>query len=335
MRFFPDDNAWYQEIDHLPVNEHSEKWVANIGRNANLHADFASGKWEGKEIGIPLNVYKTRADVPAWKEFSFWYAGESDHVLYPFGKVEEGSDRHLIVWIEDEGLIFEVFDCDWGAGKAGSGAVFRNNNERRKWGDTSADAAGLCVIAGLVRYEEVLAGYVDHAIRFTVEKTWGVDLGLMASHWTSGNNGELMAPTQDGAMQPGLGARFRLKADFDISSFHPFLHPILTAMKTFGIVLADNGSNWFISGVPDERWDNDILAQLKRIKGVSFEAVDCVPLGLTKESYAVKPQNVVAEIKPRKVVPSSDDATDKILILSDKIELMARQIDDLHKRYMV
>jgi hypothetical protein len=359
MKFFPDDNVWYQPINHLPVDQHSDKWLANIGRNANLHPDFGSGKYEGKEMGIPLNIYATRADVPAWKEFTFLYADQSDHVLYPFGKIEEGTDQHLCVLIQDEGIIYELFLCDWDAGKAGSGAVFRNNNERRPWGWTSADAAGLPIIPGLVRYDEVAAGYINHAIRFTLEKTWGVDLNKMASHWTSGKNGELMVPTPEGAMRPGMGARFRLKADFDISGFHPFLHPILIAMKTFGLALADNGSNMFFSGVPDERWDNNILGQLKRIKAASFEAVDATGQGLTKESYAVvgavsvqdpvtapvpapKPKTVkedlVIDQETVEIKMQSKDLMkiiDSYIDLREKVNVMAKQIDELFKRYMV
>jgi hypothetical protein len=361
MKMFPDDNVWNVPVNNLPVNKHSQAWVNNMGGNGNLHPDFACALDQGKRIGIPLTIYKKHADVKEWKLFKFLYSPESDHVSYPIGAIEDGSDRHLIVYIEDENKLYELFNTNWEAGTADSGAVFDGNtNARRPWGWTSADAAGLPVGAGLVCYDDVAAGFIGHAIRFTANKTYGVDESLTASHWTSGPDGRLMTPTPEGFMQPGLGARFRLKADFDISGFDPFLLPILVAMKVYGIILADNGSDWYISGCPDERWNDDILAQLKKIKGRDFEVVDCRPLGLTKESYAavgIAAQNEQSELPinagsaggvGNEVNDASEDFIEikisaKVVLqiigshfdMKAKVDKLSRQIDELYKRYMV
>ncbi|MEI8208611.1 MAG: hypothetical protein WCG16_05370 [Methylococcales bacterium] len=276
---FPSDNVWNTPIDKLPVHPYSNEWVANIGRGATIHPDFGS-KWDGNDIGIPYNIVKA-THIPK-HSITFLYNSESDIGPYPIGinpNIESGSDHHLIILDIDTCKLYELFDAsyqnDW---KASSGAIWDlKSNAMRPVGWTSADAAGLPILPGLIRYDEVASGVINHAIRFVVEKTdsyiWP------GSHLTKGK------PNQLNQFQPPLGARFRLKSSFDISGFDPNMQVILKAMKIYGLILADNGGNWFISGVPDERWDNDALAAVfKRLKGNEFDVVDESCLMVDSES---------------------------------------------------
>ena len=178
---------------------------------------------------------------------------------------EWGSDHHILIVDTDTCTLYEIYDASFESGQwsGGSGAIWDlNSNALRPAGWTSADAAGLPILPGLVRYDEIVSGSINHALRFTVEDTAGYI--WPARHLTS--------DAQDGI--PPMGARFRLKADYDISGFPPEMQIILQAMKTYGIILADNGSNWYVNGAPDERWDNDMLHLLDVLTGSDFEAVD-------------------------------------------------------------
>ena len=263
---FPADNFWNTRVDNLPIHPNSDAWIESIGRDEGFHMDFGSGLWDGGPIGIPFNVVSS-SSVNKYT-FDFYYPDESDAGPYPIlenPNIEWGGDRHILVVDTDTCALYEIYDAsfDNGAWSGGSGAIWDlNSNALRPADWTSADAAGLPILPGLARYDEIIGGEIKHALRFTAEETAGYT--WPARHQTS--------DPQDGI--PPMGARFRLKADYDISSFPPEMQILLQAMKTYGIVLADNGSNWYVSGAPDERWDNDMLHLLDVLTGNDFEAVD-------------------------------------------------------------
>ena len=264
---FPADHAWNTPVDHLPVHPNSGAWIQRISLEKGLHPDFGSGTWEGKRIGIPLNV--TDGSAPKVR-FDFDYADESDPGPYPMPEgalIEEGDDHHLLVLDAGSCTLYELFDVRRTASgwAAGSGAIFDlRGYELRPDGWTSADAAGLAILPGLVRYDEVASGEIKHALRFTADWT-------SAGHlWPARHHAPTGAPED-----PPMGMRVRLRADFDTRGFSPEVRVILEALKKYGMVLADNGSDWFISGEPDERWNNDVLVgELYRVKGSDFEVVD-------------------------------------------------------------
>jgi hypothetical protein len=285
---FPTDHIWNTPIDTLPVDVNSDAYVNTIGTSTGLHPDFGSGTWAGGPIGIP---FTTVPGTQSLVSVSFGYAGESDPGPYPIppdAPIEGGpastGDRHVLVMDRDDCVLYEMFSS-WpqpdGSWEAGSGAVFDlESYDLRPDGWTSADAAGLQILPGLVRYEEVAAGEIRHAIRFTAVQTNGDFYVWPARH---------KASSLSGSQYPPMGQRFRLKAEFDISGFSPEVQVILQAFKTYGIILADNGSNWFISGVPDERWDNDMLRELKDVEGGEFEAVDVSSLMVHPDSGRTQP----------------------------------------------
>ncbi len=264
---FPADNFWNAPIDNLPIHPKSDAWINSIGRDQGFHMDFGSGAWDGGPIGIPYNVVAGNST----RKFTlnFYYPDESDAGPYPIPSnpnIEYGSDHHLLIVDSDNCHLYEIYDASLGNGQwsGGSGAIWNlNSNALRPADWTSADAAGLPILPGLARYDEITAGAINHALRFTAENTNGYI--WPARHLTSNDNAPNIPP---------MGARFRLKASFDISSYPPEMRILLQAMKTYGIVLADNGSNWYVSGAPDEHWDNDMLHLLDNITGDDFEAVD-------------------------------------------------------------
>jgi hypothetical protein len=247
-------------------------YVASIGATAGLKADFGSGLWNGGPIGIPF-VTVGAGQPPVG--ITFDYADESDPGPYPIpanSPIEGGpaadGDRHVLVVDTSACRLYETFatypnnDGTW---HAGSGAVFDlRSNALRPNGWTSADAAGLPILPGLVRYDEVAAGVINHAIRITVPRTQKAYV-WPARHYAS---------SRTDANLPPMGLWLRLRADFDISGFAPPAQVILTALKKFGAIVADNGSAWYMSGAPDERWNNDVLHTLGAVPGSAFEAVD-------------------------------------------------------------
>jgi hypothetical protein len=277
---FPANNIWNARVDSLPVHLLSEAWVDSIGRDEGFHMDFGSGTWDGGPIGIPYNVISGSSVTRYTLEF--YYPDESDAGPYPLPPdplIEYGSDHHILVVDTDDCRLYEIYDASFDNGNwsGGSGAIWDlDSNALRPDTWTSADAAGLPILPGLVRYEEIAAGEIKHALRFTVEETAGYI--WPARHLTS--------DPQEGI--PPLGARFRLKADYDISGFPPELQVILQTMKDYGIMLADNGSDWYVSGAPDERWDNDMLHLLDVLTGNDFEAVDTSALMVDPETGEVK-----------------------------------------------
>jgi hypothetical protein len=269
-RLFPADNPWNRDISNDPVDPNSDNLVASIGLDKPLHPDFGT-VYQGAPIGIPYVVVPgDQRKVPV----RFQYAGESDPGPYPIppdppieGGPNSRGDRHILIIDRDNWKLYELFaaypaDDGW---KAGSGAIFDlNSNALRPAGWTSADAAGLPVFPGLVRYDEVMEQRViPHALRFTCRRTrrgYVHPARHFASRLTDVN-------------LPPMGMRVRLKANYDLSSFPPLAQVVLTALKKYGMMVADNGGDWFLTGVPDSRWNDAQIATLKRVKGRDFEVV--------------------------------------------------------------
>lgn len=260
---FPKSNPWNRRVDRLPVSAGSARIIRSIGLGTGLHPDFGSGKYAGGPIGIPFNVVtrKTRRT-----RLAFEYADESDRGRYPIPqkvKVEHGSDRHALMIDRSGCRLYEVYRLR--GRHAGSGAIWNlRSNRLRPAGWTSADAAGLPIFPGLVRWDEVARGRIDHALRFTVERTRRAYV-YPARHYASNSNSRSLPP---------MGLRVRLKARFPISGFPRQARIILKALKRYGMIVADNGSDWFVSGAPDRHWNNDALHTLSRVKGSSFEVLD-------------------------------------------------------------
>lgn len=270
LGIFPPDNPWNTDVSQLPVHRKSKEYLTSIGLDKPLHPDFGT-MWNGVPNGIPYVVVgQDQPRVPV----QFEYPDESDAGPYPIprdapiegGEKSEG-DRHVIVVDYHARKLYEIFSAHrQGAGwKAGSGAVFDlTSNKLRPAGWTSADAAGLPIFAGLARCEEVEQGEVRHALRFTVRKT---QRGYIppATHFASRATDPNLPP---------MGLRVRLKADFDMTKFSPSNQVILRGLKKYGMLLADNGGDWFVSGAPHPRWNDDDLNTLKKVKGSDFEAVE-------------------------------------------------------------
>ena len=272
---FPADNVWNAPVDTLPVDSSSDAYISTIGADDGLHADFGSGEWppgSGSPIGIPyVGVRESQPKV----DVDFDYDDESDPGPYPIpddppieGGSESDGDRHILIVDRDTCTLYELyyaFPQSDGSWHAGSGAVFDlSSNALRPEGWTSADAAGLPILPGLVRYDEVASGEIRHALRFTAPQT-RKEYVWPARHYAS---------SLTGTRYPPMGQRFRLRSGFDLSSFSAEVQVILRALKEYGMILADNGSAWFVSGVPDERWDNDVLHELHQVPGSEFEALD-------------------------------------------------------------
>lgn len=283
---FPSNNVWNTPISKLPVHSNSKKYIEGIGATKPLHPDFGSGTWEGMPIGIPINI--VGANTKRYP-VSFEYADESDKVPYPIPehpKVEGGldadGDRHLISLDTANAKLYELYQVSKGSnGKwsAGSGAVYDlRSNALRPDGWTSADAAGLPIMPGLLRYSELASGSIDHALRFTAPKTQRTYV-WPATHFASSDGNTNLPP---------MGIRLRLKSSVDESSFPSDCQIILRCLKKYGMFLADNGSSWYISGEPDERWNNDTLHQLSRITGAEFEVVDESGLMVKRDSAECK-----------------------------------------------
>jgi hypothetical protein len=296
----PTDNIWNTRIDHLPVDPQSDAYIQRLGSDDPLHPDFGSGLYQGGPIGIPFVVVgDNQPQVPIW----FYYSTESDPGPYPIppnapvegGKLSTG-DRHVLVVDTDNCILYEAYKCFPLSGSrrwlAGSGAVFDlTSNDLRPAGWTSADAAGLPIFPGLCRYEEVAAGEIRHALRMTVSQTRR-DFVWPARHFASSSTD---------ADLPPMGQRFRLKADYDITGFPPQVQVILTALKRYGMILADNGSDWYLSGAPDTRWDNDVLRTLRTVRGADLEAIDQSSLMIHPDSgQALQPESLRVPVGGRR-----------------------------------
>jgi hypothetical protein len=272
-RLFPKDNAWNQRVDKLPVASNSSSIVRSIGVGTGLHADFSSGRYNGSRIGIP---YTTVGHNQHKVHVEFGYADESDKGPYPIPKnvpIEGGrkssGDRHAL--IVDRGAcrlyeLYALYPPSGGHGwRAGSGAIWSlHSNHLRHAGYTSADAAGLPILPGLARYEELKHGGIDHALRFTVSQTRRAYV-YPARHFASDLTDHDL---------PAMGQRLRLRSDFDVSHFPKQARAVLVALKRYGMIVADNGSDWYITGAPDRHWSNDALHTLGQVQGREFEVVD-------------------------------------------------------------
>ena len=267
----PANNPWNQRVDTLPVAADSAQLIASIGLDAPVHADFGSGKWDGGPIGIPFDVVSQKTPL---HHVSFQYADESDRVRYPIPRhvhIEGGphatGDRHAILVDKSVCRLYELYDLrhsshGW---TAGSGAVWSlRSNHLRPAGWTSADAAGLPIFPGLARWDEVARGVIDHALRFTASRTRRAYV-YPARHYASNSNDPSLPP---------MGLRVRLKASVDVASFPRQSRVVLRALQRYGMILADNGSPWYVSGAPDRHWSNDDLHSLGRLTGADFEVVD-------------------------------------------------------------
>jgi opacity protein-like surface antigen len=264
---FPATNVWNKRVDSLPVRSDSNALIAFMGTTVGLHPDF--GTFAG--YGIPVNA--VRFDTPR-STVDFWWPGESDPGPYPIPaspKVEgngAGGDRHLVMVDPIACKLWELYAASHGSSgwTAGSGAIYAlNSNALRPDGWTSADAAGLPIYPGLARYNEVAAGVIAHALRFTVPTT-RIGVHLYPARHDAGSSNDASAPP--------MGLRLRLKAGVDISGYGPQSRVILTALKRYGMILADNGTGYYISGAPDPGWDDDELHALGGIKGSMFEVVN-------------------------------------------------------------
>lgn len=284
---FPADAVWNQPIDSLSVHEMSDEWVASVGLGGKLHPDFGTF-YLGQPIGIPYITVPT--DQPL-VDISFYYPTQSDPGPYPIppdapieGGPRSDGDRHILIVQEgDPCVLWEVFDA-WpqedGTWEAGSGAVWElDSNALRPDGWTSADAAGLPILPFLVKYDEVQAGAIHHCLRFTAVETQSAHI-WPARHDAS----DITDPNV-----PPMGARFRLKKEFDISPYSPEAQVILQALKTYGMMLADNGSNWYITGDHDPRWDDDAIGDIKSVPGSWFEVVDESGWMIDPDSAATAP----------------------------------------------
>lgn len=291
----PANDIWNTPVDTLPVLSNSASMVSTIGASTGFHADFGAGLWDGGPIGIPfVSVPGTQAKYPA----TFLYVDESDPGPYAVpltAPIEGGSgstgDRHAIAIDTDHCVLYELYRAFPGASDwtADSGAIFDlKSNALRPSGWTSADAAGLPIMPGLVTYEEVQTGEITHAIRFTAPQS---RRGFVwpARHYAS---------SLTGTQYPRMGERFRLKAGFDISSYPSDVQVMLRAMKKYGIIMADNGSAWFISGKPDSRWNNSNLQTLGQLLGSNFEAVDATVLMIDPNSGAAIQSGVSVTVSP-------------------------------------
>ncbi len=286
-QIFPTDNAWHADIASLPVDPHSAQWLAAMGASTRkLHPDFGpSYGAQSVPYGIPITVVPAAAKrVPV----SFTYADESDKLLYPLSastSIEGGSDsdgdRHAIMVTADTCELFETWDTHNTASgwTAGSGAHWALNSDAlRPDGWTSADAAGLPILPGLLRYDEVASGHVDHAIRFSTNLTDEAHI------WPARHD----AGSSTSSSLPPMGARFRLKASFVISHYSAQAQTVLRAMQTYGLVLADNGSPWFFQGTADTAWPDALISALKTIPASAFEAVNISSLEISPNSGAAR-----------------------------------------------
>jgi hypothetical protein len=269
---FPTSSPWNQRVDTLPAASNSAQLIASIGLDNPVHADFGSGLYDGQLIGIPYVVVHGKKIAKSRVHFD--YADESDKGPYPIPRnvpIEgdphpDDGDRHALIVDRDSCKLYELYALRHTASgwAAGSGAIWSlRSNRLRPAGWTSADAAGLPILPGLARWADAATGEIDHALRFTAERTRRAYV-YPARHYASDSSVPALPP---------MGLRVRLKAGFDVGRFPPQARIVLTALKRYGMILADNGSPWFISGAPSSHWSNDQLHALGQVTGRDFEVV--------------------------------------------------------------
>ena len=282
---FPRDNWWHADVSALPVHERSAAWLSHMSTEVDLHPDFGPSFGDGPNYGIPITVVK--GSHPKVR-VRFYYPDESDRATYPLGKdtkIEGGrgsdGDKHAIIVDKARCKLYETFDTRLVKGKwrAGSGAIWSlKKNRLRPDGWTSADAAGLPILPGLLRWNEVRNGRIDHAIRFTTDVTSNHHL------WPARHD----AGSTDSLDYPPMGARFRLQASYDASGLSAHAQSVIAAMKKYGLVLADNGSPWFFQGEQNAKWPTRLIEELKTIPASAFVAVDTSSLKVSDDSAQVK-----------------------------------------------
>ena len=282
---FPTDNVWNAKIDKLPADSHSDVYVRSIGADKRLHPDFGAGLWDGAPVGIPYAMVDSKQPKVAVR---FDYDNESDKANYPIplNAPVEGNgkgDSHVLIVQKDACKLYELFGASRqpdGSWKAGSGAIYDlKSGALRPAGWTSADAAGLPIFPGLVRYGEVAFGEIRHALRFTAPRTRNAYI------WPARHQ----ASNFTGWQYPPMGQRFRLKGSVDIIHFSRDAQVVMRALKAYGMFLADNGGPWFLSGAPDNRWSDQLIDDLKSLHGSDFEAVDEFTLRKDNDAGQVRP----------------------------------------------
>jgi hypothetical protein len=282
---FPADNWWHADVRDLPVHRRSAQWLSHMSSDRDLHPDFGPSYGDGPNYGIPITV--VRSDHRKVR-VRFQYASESDRVRYPLGKdtrIEGGrgssGDRHAIVVDRGRCRLYETWATRVRNGRwyAGSGAVWSlRSNRLRPDGWTSADAAGLPILPGLLRWNEVRDNRIDHAIRFTTDVTSRHHL------WPARHD----AGATDSRAYPPMGARFRLKASYSADGLSAKAKAVVRAMKKYGLVLADNGSPWFFQGERHAKWPERLIEDLKTIPASAFVAVDTSSLKVSDDSAEVR-----------------------------------------------
>jgi hypothetical protein len=284
---FPPDNPWNTDISGLPVQRNSATYLASVGLDTEVHPDFGT-EWLGAPNGIPYVVVRgTQPKMP----ITFYYPDESDPGPYPIpldAPIEGGpsstGDRHILTLDADNHLLYEVYDARYnstlGRWEAGSGAIWDlSSNALRPDGWTSADAAGLPMLPGLVRYDEVQSGEITHALRFTVSDTQRAYV-YPATHFASDSTDPSLPP---------MGLRLRLKASYDISGFPSEVQVILRALKKYGMIVADNGGPLYISGAPDPRWNDEALHEITQVAGRDFEVVETTGTAALQDPTPIAP----------------------------------------------
>ncbi|GEP39407.1 hypothetical protein NPS01_30700 [Nocardioides psychrotolerans] len=284
----PADNWWHADVSSLPVHARSQQWLSHMSTASDLHPDFGPSFGDGPDYGIPITVVRSsHATVPV----RFTYAAESDRVRYPLGpdtRIEGGrssdGDRHAIIVDRGRCRLYETYDTRLrdGRWRAGSGAVWSlRSNALRPDGWTSADAAGLPILPGLLRWNEVRDDDIDHAIRFTTDVTSTHHL------WPARHD----AGSRTSLAYPPMGARFRLRASWSAAGLSSYARRVVGAMKTYGLVLADNGSPWFFQGEQHAAWPEELIEDLKTIPASAFVAVDISSLQVSENSGAIQDRN--------------------------------------------
>jgi hypothetical protein len=282
---FPANNWWHADVSDLPVHERSSQWLSHMSTDSDLHPDFGPSYGDGPNYGIPITVVGSGHRKVRVR---FQYASESDKVRYPLGKdtrIEGGrissGDRHAIIVDRGKCRLYETWATRKRNGKwhAGSGATWSlRSNALRPDGWTSADAAGLPILPGLLRWNEVRDDRIDHAIRFTTDVTSRHHL------WPARHD----AGSTNSLAYPPMGARFRLKAGYDASDLSSKARIVVAAMKKYGLVLADNGSPWFFQGEQNGHWPEQLIEDLKTIPASAFVAVDTSSLKVSEDSAEVQ-----------------------------------------------
>jgi IPT/TIG domain len=269
---FPSDNLWNKDISSSPVDANSSAIINFIGSSIGLHADFGAGQYNNSTIGIPYTVVGASQSLIPVNFTAYGDESDAGPMPIPLSAPIEGypnpgnGDRHVLVLDNANCFLYELYgsypqSAAWNAGSAALWDLLADEQRPYTW--TSADAAGLPIFPGLVRYDEVAAGSIKHAIRFTVQSS-SAGFTPPASHWASNSSNPNAPP---------MGMKLRLKSSFNVSTFSTANQVILNAMKKYGLIVADNGSSMYISGAPDDRWDNDDLHNLGSVKASNFEVV--------------------------------------------------------------